>query len=49
MQAGDTLERIAQRYYGAPHRWPSIYAANAEVLSLGQPLRVGMEIVVPDN
>lgn len=44
--AGDTLEKISQRYYGAPDRWPAIYAANADLLGSG--LRPGMELTIPD-
>jgi nucleoid-associated protein YgaU len=47
VQAGDTLEKLAQRYYGAPDRWRTIYDANATMLSAG--LRSGMEIVVPED
>lgn len=49
VQPGDTLEKIAQRYYGGPDRWRTIYDANAGLLSTGQPLRAGMELVIPKN
>lgn len=49
VQVGDTLEKIAQRYYNAPDQWHRIYDANAAVLGNGQPLAVGMRIEVPEN
>lgn len=49
VQAGDTLEKIAQRYYNAPDQWHRIYDANAAILGNGQPLAVGMRIEVPEN
>ncbi|MSU50564.1 MAG: LysM peptidoglycan-binding domain-containing protein [Opitutus sp.] len=48
VQTGDTLEKIARQYYGVPERWRSLYEANLAVLSSGQPLRVGMELQVPE-
>ncbi len=48
VQAGDTLEKIARQYYGAPDRWRSVYDANTALLSNGQPLRAGMELQVPE-
>lgn len=48
IKAGDTLEKLATRYYGAPDRWLSIYEANSAVLGGGQPLRPGMELTIPE-
>ncbi len=47
VQAGDTLEKIAARYYGAADRWRTIYDANSSLLGSGQPLRAGMELQLP--
>lgn len=44
--AGDTLEKISQRYYGAPDRWATIYNANAEQLKEG--LRPGVVLTIPN-
>ncbi len=49
VQTGDTLEKLSQRYYGAPDRWPAIYEANSTLLGDGQPLRAGMELTIPEN
>ena len=47
VQAGDTLEKISARYFGAPDRWRAIYDANPALLGSGQPLRVGMKLQLP--
>lgn len=44
--AGDTLEKISQRYYGAPDRWAAIYNANADLLKDG--LHPGLELTIPE-
>lgn len=45
--ATDTLEKIAQKYYGDPARWRTIYFANNSQLSGGRPLKPGMQLEVP--
>ncbi len=47
VQSTDTLEKIAQKYYGDPARWRSIYFANNAVLSGGRPLTNGMQLEIP--
>ncbi len=47
--AGDTLEKIAQQYYGTSDRWRALYDANLPLLKNGQSLRVGMELLIPEN
>lgn len=44
--AGDTLEKISQRYYGAPDRWAAIYNTNADLLKDG--LHPGLELTIPE-
>lgn len=48
VEVGDTLERIAQKYYGAPQQWQRIVAANQAALGAGRPLVAGMELVIPE-
>jgi nucleoid-associated protein YgaU len=48
VQAGDTLEKIARKYYGAPEGWSRIYAANNDLLRDGRPLKAGMELEIPE-
>ncbi len=47
--AGDTLERLAQKYYNAPDRWRQIYDANEKQLGNGRPLTVGMHLEIPEK
>ena len=49
VQPGDTLEKIANKYYGNPDRWRAIYAANNAFLSGGRPLKPGMELEIPEE
>ncbi len=49
VQAGDTLEKIAQKYYGDSKRWIKIYTANNDLLRDGRPLKAGMELEIPEN
>ncbi|WP_438480416.1 LysM peptidoglycan-binding domain-containing protein [Oleiharenicola lentus] len=45
--AGDSLSKIAQKYYGDSKRWPEIYQANRAQLATGTSLRVGSELRIP--
>jgi nucleoid-associated protein YgaU len=47
--AGDTLEKIAAKYYGDPERWPLIYDANQALLHGNRTLTPGMELAIPDG
>ena len=47
--AGDTLEKIAAKYYGDPERWPLIYEANRALLHDSRTLTPGMELAIPDG
>ncbi len=49
VQTGDTLESIAQKFYGTTERWSRIYAANNDLLRGGQPLKPGMALEIPEN
>ena len=49
VQRGDTLEKIATRFYGAADQWNKIYAANAEALATSQGLKPGMELQIPEK
>jgi DNA repair exonuclease SbcCD ATPase subunit len=49
VQPGDTLEKLAARYYGSTDRWRTLYEANLATLGEGQPLQPGMDLVVPEN
>lgn len=45
--AGDTLAKIATRYYGTPARWRDILEANRDVLGDGNNLVVGHSLRIP--
>jgi hypothetical protein len=45
--SGDTLERLAQRYYGDKTRWEEIRDANKKTLKGGIALDIGMKLKIP--
>jgi len=45
--AGDTLTKIAAKFYGAGGSWEPIYEANRNSLSSPSSLRVGQTLVIP--
>jgi nucleoid-associated protein YgaU len=47
VQPGDTLSRIAQRYYGNGRRWNEILAANKAVIPNPDRLAIGTTLVIP--
>ena len=44
---GETLYKIAQRYYGSGSKWPEILEANRNVLKNENAVRPGMELRIP--
>ncbi|MDD2764547.1 MAG: LysM peptidoglycan-binding domain-containing protein [Opitutaceae bacterium] len=44
---GETLYKIAQRYYGSGSKWPEILEANRDVLKSENAVRPGMELRIP--
>jgi nucleoid-associated protein YgaU len=47
VQAGDTLERIAEREYGKAERWPAILEANRDVLKKPEDIEPGLKLKLP--
>jgi nucleoid-associated protein YgaU len=47
VQPGETLGRIAQRYYGDASRWQRIYEANRAVIPDPNALTVGTRLTIP--
>jgi len=45
--AGDTLTKIATKFYGNAENWEPIYQANRDSLSSPSSLRVGQTLVIP--
>ena len=44
---GETLYKIAQRYYGSGSKWPQILEANRDVLKNESAVRPGMDLRIP--
>lgn len=49
VRPGDTLEGIAEKFYGRRDRWSLLYAANNSQLSGGRPIKPGMQLEIPDD
>jgi nucleoid-associated protein YgaU len=47
VQKGDTLYRIAEKFYGDGSRWKDIHQANRALIPEARLLRPGMELVIP--
>ena len=47
VRSGDTLSRIAKRFYNNPSRWEQIYQANRDSLQSSSGIRVGQTLVIP--
>lgn len=47
VQAGDTLSKLAQQYYGNRAKWREIYAANRGVMKSEGDLKLGMQLKIP--
>ena len=48
VKSGDSLSRIANRFYGDPTRWQLIYQANRSRMKNERDLRVGQVLIVPE-
>jgi tetratricopeptide (TPR) repeat protein len=47
IQPGDTLSKIALKYYGNRAKWRDIYAANRDVMKSESDLKAGMQLKIP--
>jgi nucleoid-associated protein YgaU len=47
VQPGDSLSRIAERFYGSAHEYMKIYYANKEQISNLDQIRAGMKLNIP--
>ena len=45
--AGDSLSRIAKRYYGDANKWPRIFEANRSIISNPDLIHPGQRLVIP--
>ena len=49
IQSGDTLSKIAQRFYGNASAYPKIFEANREVIEDPDKIYPGQKIRIPDT
>jgi nucleoid-associated protein YgaU len=47
IKAGDTLSKLAERYYGAHWKWGQIYEANRERIKNPDYIYIGQKITIP--
>ncbi|HVT72796.1 MAG TPA: LysM domain-containing protein, partial [Lacunisphaera sp.] len=47
VQPGDTLSKIALRYYNSRAKWRDIYEANRDVMKNESDLKVGVALKIP--
>ena len=45
--AGDTLSKIAKKYYGDPALYPQIFEANRDILKDPNLIKVGQKLRIP--
>lgn len=45
--SGDSLSRIAQRFYGDAKLWPLIHAANPDLIKNPDLIQVGWTLAIP--
>ena len=48
VQSGDSLWKIAKRFYGEGNRWKRIYEANREVIKDSDVIHPGQHLRIPD-
>lgn len=49
VKKGDTLSKIAQKFYGSPLKWKRIVEANKAILGHNNMLKVGMKLAIPQE
>lgn len=48
VHVGETLQSLAQEYYGDPALWQKIFKANSQRLKTPEVLTPGEQVVIPD-
>ena len=48
VQKGDTLQKIAKKFYGSSSKWYRIYKANKDVIKNADRIRPGLQLTIPD-
>jgi nucleoid-associated protein YgaU len=44
---GDTLSKIAEKYYGDPSLYPQIFEANRDILTDPNKIQIGQKLRIP--
>ena len=47
VKAGDTLSKIAEKYYGDAAKFEVIFEANKDILKSANEIKVGQELKIP--
>jgi nucleoid-associated protein YgaU len=47
VQKGETLSKIAQKYYGDPSLYPKIFEANKDTIKDPNLIRIGQKLRIP--
>ena len=47
--AGDSLSKIAKRFYGNANQWKRIFEANRDILDNPDLIRPGQELIIPEE
>ena len=49
IKQGDTLSKLAERFYNSVNKWPKIYEANRETVKNPHYIYIGQKIVIPPD
>ena len=49
VKKGESLSKLAKRYYGSMNKWPKLYALNKSRIKNPDLVRPGTKILVPTN
>ena len=47
VKLGDTLSKLAERFYNSPYKWEKIYEANKDTLKNPHYIYVGQKLTIP--
>jgi nucleoid-associated protein YgaU len=47
VEKGDTLSKIAEKYYGDPNLYPQIFEANQDILKDPNIIQIGQKLRIP--
>jgi nucleoid-associated protein YgaU len=47
VEKGDTLSKIAEKYYGDPNLYPQIFEANQDILKDPNQIQIGQKLRIP--